>query len=237
MTVEEHLYDDAGEMAAALADDIVSRITVAASTNGRAALVVSGGTTPGPVFDLLAQADAPWARVAVTVSDERWVEADDPGSNEKLVRDRLLVGEAAEASYVALKTAHADPHDPAAEAEVDRRLQAMARPFEVAVLGMGPDGHTASLFPGAPGLEQALDLNSPALARGIGPVPGAAGAASRMTLTLRALTDARRVVLLFRGEEKLDAYRRATKLGPVAEAPVRAILHQRRAPVALYWAP
>lgn len=237
MTVEEHLYDDAGEMAAALADDIVSRLTVAASTRGRAALVVSGGTTPGPVFDLLAQADAPWGRVAVTVSDERWVEADDPGSNEKLVRDRLLVGEAAQASYVALKTAHADPHDPAAEAEVDARLQAMARPFEVAVLGMGPDGHTASLFPGAPGLEQALDLNSPALARGIGPVPGAAGAASRMTLTLRALTDAHRVVLLFRGEEKLDAYRRATKLGPVAEAPVRAILHQRRAPVALYWAP
>lgn len=235
--VEEHLFEDADAMAQALADDLAARLEAAVTATGSAAFIASGGTTPGAVYDRLARLPVPWARVALTVSDERWAPADDPASNARLLHERLLRGAASAARYVSLLTGAADPHDPAAEREAGERVRAMRRPFEMAILGMGDDGHTASLFPHAPRLSQALDLGDPALCRGVGPVPGAAGAPLRMTLTLRALTDARQVAILVKGRKKLDTFRRAQAEGAVAEMPVRAILRQDRAPVALYWAP
>ena len=235
--VEEHLFEDADAMAQALAEALAARLEAAVSATGSATFVASGGTTPGAVYDRLARLPVPWARVSLTVSDERWARADDPASNSRLLHERLLRGAASAARYVSLLTNAADPHDAAAEREAGERVRAMRRPFQMAILGMGDDGHTASLFPHAPRLSQALDLGDPALCRGVGPVPGAAGAPLRMTLTLRALTDAQQVVILVKGQRKLDTFRRAQAEGAVADMPVRAVLRQHRAPVALYWAP
>lgn len=235
--VEERLFEDAGAMAQALAEDLAARLEAGVAQTGAASFIASGGTTPGPVYDRLARLPVPWARVALTVSDERWAPAGDPASNSRLLHERLLRGAASAARFVSLLTDARDPHDPAAEREAGERVRAMRRPFEMAILGMGDDGHTASLFPHAPDLARLLETGDPALCRGVGPVAGAAGAPLRMTLTLRALTDARQVVILIQGDKKLATFRRAQAAGAVAAMPVRAILRQTRAPVALYWAP
>ncbi|HEY2033546.1 MAG TPA: 6-phosphogluconolactonase [Rhizomicrobium sp.] len=221
-----------GELYANLAHDVVRRLTASAARNGRASLVVPGGTTPGPMFEILAQHEAPWNDIDITLTDDRWIETTSDRSNEKLVRTRLLTANAAAARFVPLKTAHA--HAREAEKEIDTAVAAMHRPFDVIMLGMGTDGHIASLIPGAAGLARALDRGDPALVRALDPVD-LATMGERMTLTLRAILDAQWVVFLIRGEEKLRAYKHALSGTDPLEAPARAVLHQRDVPVSVYW--
>ena len=225
-------FDSADEMNRALAAEIASRLAAGAGRNSRASLVASGGTTPGDLYDILSGEDAPWANVSVTLSDERWVDPTSPRSNEHLLRTRLLRHKAAAAHLVPLKTeaGHAD----AAEAEVGAALAQMPRPFDVMLLGMGNDLHTASLVPGSEGLARALDRNDPALVRAIRP-PEDTNMGERMTMTLRAILDARWIALLIRGEAKLQAYQKALAGHDVLSAPVRAVLQQRAVSVSVYW--
>lgn len=227
-------FDDAQSMAAALADEIVARLSHGVRRRDAASLVVSGGTTPGILFDVLATRAAPWDRVFVTPTDERWVSPDDDRSNEKLVHSRLLRGQAAAAHFVPLMTRHASPAQ--AEAEIDRAVGAMPRPFDVTLLGMGNDGHTASLFPGAKELAVALDLHAPTLVRAITPT-NVATTGPRMSLSLRAILASRLIVVLIRGEEKMKTYRRAMAERDPLDMPIRAVLHQSVTPVEVYWAP
>ena len=224
-------FDDAESMTAALAGKIAARLSEGVRRRDAASLVVSGGTTPGVLFDVLATRPAPWNRVFVTLTDERWVSPDDDRSNEKLVRLRLLRGQAASAHFVPLMTRQASPAE--AEADIDRAIGAMPRPFDVTILGMGNDGHTASLFPGAKELPAALDLHSSALVRAI--TPDAAG--PRLSLSLRAILASRRIVVLIRGAEKMETYRHAMAGRDALEMPIRAVLHQSGTPVEVYWSP
>jgi 6-phosphogluconolactonase len=227
-------FRGADEMFAALADAIVARLGAGVAAHGAASFVASGGTTPGDLYDVLAQRDAPWDRVVVTLSDERWVAPTSDASNEKLIRSRLLRGNAASARFVPMKTAQLNPRD--AEAEVSAALSRMPRPFDITLLGMGDDGHTASLFPGSDGLQRALDTQSPLLARGIRPA-NADKTAERMSLTLRAILDSRLVTILIRGDAKLATYRAAVGGEDVRAMPVRAVLQQSATPVQVYWSP
>jgi len=227
-------FDDAESMTAALADRIVSRLSDGVRRHDAASFVASGGTTPGILFDALSAREAPWDRISVTTTDERWVSPEDNRSNEKLIRTRLLRGRASAASFVPLMTQQATPVE--AEAEVDRAIVEMPRPFDVTLLGMGNDGHVASLFPGAKELATALDLRSPALVRAITP-PDVVRAGPRMSLTLRAILASRSIVILVRGEEKLKTFRTAMSGTDAYEMPVRAVLHQSTAHVEVYWSP
>jgi 6-phosphogluconolactonase len=227
-------FPGADEMFAALADAIVARLADGVAAHGTASFVASGGTTPGDLYDVLAQRDAPWDRVVVTLSDERWVAPTSDASNEKLIRSRLLRGNAASARFVPMKTAQLNPRD--AEAEVSEALSRMPRPFDITLLGMGDDGHTASLFPGSDGLQRALDTQSPLLARGIRPA-NADKTAERMSLALRAILDSRLVIILIRGDAKLATYRAAVGGEDVRAMPVRAVLQQSATPVQVYWSP
>jgi 6-phosphogluconolactonase len=227
-------FANADEANDALATEIVARLTDSVAQRRRASLVVSGGTTPGALFDVLAHRAAPWKDVIVTVSDERWVDPHSVRSNENLVRSRLLVANAAPATFVPLKAGAASAQE--AEGEVGAAIAAMPRPFDIVLLGMGGDGHTASLIPGSDGLARALDRSDPALVRAIDP-PDVTGMGPRITLTLRALLDARWIALLIRGEDKLAAFRQASAGTDVRAAPVRAILQQTAVPVAVYWSP
>lgn len=230
----ERLFENAESLVADLADEIADRLRRGIAERGQASFVATGGTTPGALYDRLSQADLPWDRVFITLSDERWVPTAEGASNERLVRERLLQGPASAARLTPLKTGDASPE--AAEAKVDAAIRALPRPFDVVLLGMGADLHVASLFPGNPVLPRALAAHGEALACAA-EVAQAAGASARMSLTVAALTDARAVILLVRGQDKLDAWRRALAGDDVNEAPVRAVIHQDRAPVEFYWAP
>ena len=219
----------------ALAEEIALTLTDAVKARGAASLVLSGGTTPGPLYDRLADMAAPWDKVSLTLADERWVPPDSPQSNERLIRERLLRNRAAGAWFTALKSDTPGPE--AAEAEVGAAVAALPRPFDLVLLGLGENGHTASLFPNSHGLAAALDRSDPAMARAVRPVPPDAPDPPRLTLTLRALLDARRIVLLFTGAAKWAVYEEALEPGEIADLPLRALLNQGRIKLEIWWAP
>jgi len=220
------------EMIDRLAVDITRRLTEGVEARGVASLVVPGGSTPGRLFDALATQDAPWDKVQVTGTDERWLPHSHPDTHETLVRTRLLKGRAAQATYVSLKTASPTPAgaEPAVEAEISR----MPRPFDVTLIGMGDDGHFASLFPQASGLDGALDPQSPLLVASFH-VPHAAGSPDRISMSLSALLDSRFLGILITGASKLATLERAEAGDDAHEMPVRALLRQDRTPVTIFW--
>jgi len=227
-------FPDATAMVSSLSDEIVARLNAAIAEHGRASMAVSGGTTPGALFDALAERDAPWDKVWITLSDERWIAPDQNGSNEHLARSRLLRGKAAAAHFVGLKNEAPTPD--AGTSKTEAAIAVFPRPFDVMLLGMGDDGHTASLYPHAPELKAALDTKAAALVHAVH-AQNAAATGDRMTLTLRALLDSRWIVLLIKGAEKMQTYRAAEAEGDIAQMPVRAILSQSAVPVDVYWAP
>lgn len=229
----ERFFDERSALTTTLAAEIAGRVRAGVAERGAASLVVTGGSTPGPLYDALVATEAPWDKTSLTLTDERWVATDDAGSNEGLVRRRLLQGHAAAARLVGLKTDAATPAE--ALATLERDLAALPRPFDAVVIGMGGDAHIASLFPNAPELAAALDVTRPDLVRAIDR-PGADGSAARVSLTLRAILDARYIAILIEGEGKRDAYRRIADADPIS-APVRALLLQQQVPVEVWWAP
>lgn len=217
----EALYD-------ATASILVDALTNAVAASGRTGFAATGGTTPAPVYDRLATLTAPWEKITVTLTDERFVPPTDPSSNEGLVRRHLLVGEAAKASFAPLY------FDGVSHAESARRAEAgveAATPFGAVLLGVGPDGHFASLFPGNPVLAQGLDPHSDRLVLDVPPSDPAPDI-PRLSLTFAALTRTDLIVLLVTGSAK-----KALLEGDVDPAlPVAAILKQDRAKVRILWA-
>ena len=212
----------AEKVAALLAADIQAR--------GKASLVVSGGRTPMGFFHLLSQQLLDWSSVTVTLADERWVDADHQDSNEKLVRENLLINEAHQAQFISLKSAAENAVD--AESECEQAL-ASAGQFTVVILGMGDDGHTASLFPGTEALALGLDMNSGRTAIAVTPT---AAPHQRMSMTSPRLLNAGQVIIHISGSSKQDVLLASQNGDNAAELPIRAILGQQVAPLSVYWA-
>jgi 6-phosphogluconolactonase len=230
--VHEHRFPDRQALAAALAGEIKVDLEEAIPARGAGSLVVSGGRTPALMFRRLSEEKLDWTRVWVTLADERWVETTADTSNERFVRESLLIGPAAAAHFVGMKNPAPTP-----EAGADWATRALTRvphPFDVVVLGMGDDGHTASLFPGSLALARALDPGAPPACVAINAL---VAPHARVSLNLAALLDARRIVLHIEGDKKWEVYQRARTPGPAAEMPVRAVLQQKEVPVDVYWAP
>jgi 6-phosphogluconolactonase len=213
-------YANGGALAEAAAAAIGAQLREGMRTGPRASLCATGGRSPGPVYDLLKDTGLDWARVVVTLSDERCVDAADPQSNARLVRERLLVGPAAKAHLIPLWP----KPEPAALAAL--------LPFDAAMLGMGEDGHIASLIPGDPGLAAGLDPAGPSL---LADVPAGLGSppVARVTLTLKALLNSRAIFLLISGGAKRLVIDRA-QAGE--DLPVRALLRSG-APLRIFWSP
>ncbi|MBA3810407.1 MAG: 6-phosphogluconolactonase [Caulobacteraceae bacterium] len=216
----------------ALADAAAEVIGQALRAPGARAFVATGGASPGSTYDRLATRDLDWGRITVTLSDDRWVDATSPESNEKLVRDRLLVGRAAEARFLALKGDGASPEQDAATAEAGLRP---LLPFTAILLGMGPDGHIASLFPGAPDLAQILAPDGERLCVGVAKA-GQPPFRPRISLTVAALLQSRLIVLLISGEAKRALVEKVGVDGGYTP-PVAAVLRQERSAVRILWAP
>jgi 6-phosphogluconolactonase len=225
-------YADIETLSRELAALIAGSLTAAIGARGLASLVVSGGRSPVRLFEILRTQPLDWDRVCVALADERWVGPEDPASNERLVRDVLLKDHAASARFHGLKNGAPTPDLGAVSAwETFARVP---RPFDAVILGMGDDGHTASLFPGSPNLPGALNQAAAAGCVGmwapVAPQP-------RLSLNLSALLDSRRIVVLITGESKWRTYAAACAAGPVEDMPIRAVLRQSRTPVDVMWSP
>lgn len=217
-------YPDRELLMLRLADTLAGELGDFLRRQERVSLAVPGGTTPGPAFEVLSGVDLDWERVAVMPTDERWVAADSGRANARLIGERLLVGHAAKARFVSLLT-----DDPTPEAALPALTQAVEPhlPLTLLLLGMGEDGHIASLFPGADRLEAALAADAPpvmALRAPGAPEP-------RISLTAPVLQGAMSVHLLITGAAKRETLERAAGQA-AAEAPVRLVLDQ----ATVHWA-
>jgi 6-phosphogluconolactonase len=217
-------YPDRDMLAIDLANRLAGELKSCLLNHDHASFAVPGGTTPGAIFDALCAADLEWDRVHVFPTDERWVPQDDPRSNARLIQERLLTARAASATFLPLYAAAAEPEDVLPEIEA---MLVPELPVSVLVLGMGPDMHTASLFPRAPGLAAALDPNAPIVAV-LRPetVPEA-----RVSLTARVLDGALSKHLVIKGADKRAALERALTLPP-EDAPIQAVLSG----ITVHWA-
>jgi 6-phosphogluconolactonase len=221
-------FSSANEAAAAAAAAIADQLR---GPDGKS-LMVTGGRGPGPVYDRLANTDLDWASVIVTLSDDRFVPLGAPESNEAMVRARLLQHHAAAARLVPLNGAERTP-DAAAEA-IEPDIAALA-PFDAILLGMGPDGHIASLYASNADAHQWLEPDCPRWAVGVRSA-GWTPYVPRVTLTGRALFDGKLIVLLIGGEDK-RAVIEQTLADPVFNPPAAALLRQTRSPVRVLWSP
>jgi len=228
--LREHRYADSNTLADALAQSVADDLRSGITARDQATLVVSGGTTPKKFLAKLSQQDLDWAKVTITLADERWVPATHARSNEHLLRETLFTGRAVAATFVSLYTAVADPES--GLAEIARRIGALPLPFDAVVLGLGNDGHTASLFPDGDRFAQACDARSPAR---VSPMRSATAGEPRITLTVSALAATRALYLHIEGADKQATLARVRAgEGTYARSPLRALLHAARVPLNVY---
>jgi len=221
-------FGNRAELDAALAAQLAADLRADLAAHPRSSLAVSGGSTPRQMFGILSTTELDWARVAITLVDERWVDPADPDSNAALVRECLLQDRAAAASFVGLKAP--GPDCVGAVAAVADAIDSLPRPFAAVVLGMGGDGHTASWFPQASNLHLLLDPTNPARVAATDPVTAPH---PRMTLTLAAVLDSRHIHLHITGSAKRAVLESAVARG----LPVASVLAQPHTPLTIWWAP
>lgn len=218
-------YPDRDMLAIDVASAIAGDLEMHLLHHDTAALAVAGGTSPAPIFDDLCAANLDWSRVHVMATDERWVPMESERSNTRLIRERLLTDRAAAAHFLPFHVPAREPEEVLAEVEsqISPKL-----PLSVVLLGMGEDMHTASLFPGVAGLQQALAADAPILAvlrPDSQPEP-------RISLSAPVLDGALSKHLVIYGEAKKKALDKALSLPP-EQAPIQAVLSE----MTVHWAP
>ena len=232
MSYTKHEYSDGAALAAALAEEVASRLAAAIYARDSACIAVSGGSTPKKFFEELSTRELAWDKVKVTLVDERFVPADSDRSNHLLVAKHLLTNNAAAATFVPLY--YDAPSIEEAAVIATKATAALDKPFDVVILGMGGDGHTASFFPHGDNLEQALDLTG--LCRVMTMKAEGAGE-ERLTFSFSSLSDARFLALHIEGQGKKDVLEKAIAGSDETEMPVRAVLNRAASPLDIYWAP
>jgi len=225
------IHADATGWASAIASVTADALRADLAIGDGARLLVSGGTTPAPVYRALTLHGLDWGRVRVALIDERWLPPGDADSNAELVRETLLDGPAAAALFEPLLMPDRNLD------ETVRTANRMARPASMALLGMGPDGHTASLFPRAPSLPQALGAREDYISFDAAGCAGAGAWPLRISITPAGLARARHRLLLVRGEPKRRLLERAIAGDDVLELPVRALFSLPGHPLQIHWCP
>lgn len=224
-------YDDAGEMADAVAGDVQFIIESALDARGAAVIALPGGKTPLPIYEKLSAAKLDWKRVTIVPTDDRLVPMGDPLSNITAI-GKVFVPKGARVFPI---TSEAANDYKAAGRAADARLQDLHWPLDLCLLGVGGDGHTASIFPGAD-LEEAL--NGPRERRALGvmpdPLPPEAPVA-RVTLSLAAITAARALMIAVTGQAKRDVIEAAIEEGVGSPYPIGRVLAQSELPVDIHW--
>jgi len=226
-----HAHANPEHWIAAAVADTVATLSGELVASGRARLLVSGGSTPAPVYLALARQSLDWARVEVGLVDERWLPIGDPDSNARLIQETLLTENASVAKFTPIRS----PGQEFAEAVL--AANQLSSPATIALLGMGPDGHTASLFPNMRELDQALDSLAYYVGVDASGCPGAGPWSQRVSMTPAGLAKATTRLLLIRGEQKRDVIQRALAGNDPLELPIRAVFSLPGAPLRIHWCP
>lgn len=217
-----HSFSSRDMMVNMAVKQISDAIKTAIKTNGKASLMLSGGSSPRPVYEALSTMDLPWDKVMIGLVDDRWIERGKPGSNETFLDKTLFHGLANAATFIGLKTNDVNPMAGVKASEA--KLSKIPQPFDVCVMGMGLDGHTASWFPNSKGLEEALDVNNPNNVTAIDArgCPVAGEHPERITLTLSAVMHSKQIILMIPSAEKSDIFKESAAKS-VYDAPVKAL--------------
>ena len=224
----ETLSDDQQILAQKLATSVAKQLKTQLTQKNKACLAVSGGSTPVEFFNRLSQQELDWAKVTVILVDERWLKTDDVDSNEKLVRDNLLVNHAKTAYFLGLKNDALLPSEGIMDCETQLRTQVES--LDVVVLGMGLDGHTASWFKDSKQLSALLDADTSAWCL---PIEDDFLPQTRMSLTWRFIKRAEKMYLHFTGEEKNKVFQQAC-IEKSDSLPVSHVLHQDGINISVY---
>ncbi len=233
--IREYRFDSRQQLLDSLYESVREAMQKDLAENPSVTMMLSGGSTPGPLYQRLSQAELEWSRVQVTLVDERWVEPSHEASNQRLIEQTLLQNSAAKAKFLAMKNSAETPF--AGEVECQAQCATLPAPYSVCLLGMGPDGHTASLFPKARGLDRALASTDLCAAIEAKPSKVTGEFVQRMSLTPSAILKAKKIVLLITGDDKWSVYQQAKSISDVTEMPVAAILQQVDVDLDVYWAP
>lgn len=238
----EFFYSDRTALLENLQTAICAQLQHSLNKSPTTTLLLSGGTTPAPLYAAMASAPLPWERISVALVDERWVANSHEASNERMLRETLLRGRAASCHFTGMKNAHLlggaqGADEKRAVAECNRAYKALPKPWSVALLGMGADGHTASLFPDAEGLQHALNAKTHCAALHAQASGGAGEHTARMTLTPHALLQCEHLFLLITGRDKRFVYEKARVTKDKATLPVSIFLQQNAVPLTVFWSP
>ena len=228
-TNNEHKFLQQDELVRQLSKKIIANLEKAILEKGKASLLVSGGSTPKALFKKLSSFDIAWEKVKIALCDERWIASNNKDSNEKLVRDSLLVGFAKKAKFVSMYQENIDIED--AQELCSNIYKKELFPFDVLILGMGNDGHTASLFPNNIKLEEAFEKKDSLCVCMIpsdAPYP-------RMSLTKKAILSANSIYLHFEGEQKQEIYKKVCEGVNSYEMPIASILNQDTKKIEVYY--
>lgn len=229
MTNAIHKYDNKAILQEDLSLDIAKNLFDATRQKGHATLMVSGGNTPKPLFESLSKIDIPWGRVSIGLCDERWVKPTDDASNEKLVKTYLLQNKAKKANFIGM---YEDIPIAEASETCSKKVKMDLMPFDVIILGMGDDGHTASLFPHNKKLEFAYkqELENPCI-----DIEPTTAPYMRMSLTKAAILSAQHIYLHFEGKAKVAVFQKALEHHDEFAMPVRIILNPNTKDTKVYY--
>jgi 6-phosphogluconolactonase len=224
-------YDDAGEMADAVAGDIGFIIESAIDARGAAVIALAGGKTPLPIYEKLARAKIDWKRVTIVPGDDRIVPLGDPLSNVTAIGKTFIP----KGARVIPLVSGSAPDYKAAGRSADALLQDLHWPLDLCLLGIGGDGHAASIFPG-PDYDEAL--NGPKERRALGVMPDplpAEAPVARVTLSRAAIVSARALMIAITGDKKREVLEAAIDQGASSAYPVGRILADVELPVDVHW--
>ncbi|WP_286267285.1 6-phosphogluconolactonase [Thalassotalea atypica] len=214
----------------ALADKVEAILREAVKLKGKASIAVSGGSTPKGFFEALSQKDLPWREITITLADERWVNIDSDASNTKLVHENLIQNKAVDANFFHIKQGEALNAETLADLNLAANTTVL--PFDVLILGMGEDGHTASLFPCSDEVNAALSQGAPALLK----VTPKTAPHDRITFSFSTLAQSKNTILHICGDGKKAVLDKAIDGEETLAMPIRAFLHHPTLQTDVYWA-
>lgn len=215
-----------------LARTVSTILAKAIKDTGKASIAVSGGSTPKGFFSVLSQSDIDWSKVTITLADERWVPIDSDASNTRLVHENLLQNKAKEAKFFHLKQGN----ELTSETLADLNMAASKTllPLDVLILGMGEDGHTASLFPCSDEITSGLDITNDAVLLKVQPKTASH---QRISFTFASLITSKNIFLHSCGEGKKTVLTQALEGNDPFEMPIRAFLQHPSLNTQIFWAP
>jgi len=222
MSYQFKIYSQAADMVSAVTDVISQNLKQAIRSKGKAQMLLSGGSSPRPVYEALSNSNLAWDKVSIGLVDDRWVKPGQHGSNETFILQTLMQNKAETSTFLGLKSEQLTASQ--GVTHVNKIYQSNFDDIDICIMGMGTDGHTASWFPYSQGLKEALDIDNKSMVCSIDAkgCPVAGDMTERITVSLPVIMSARHVFLLISGQEKRDVFENAANKNVFA-APVNAL--------------